>query len=254
MNTWKTNAPWRRQGVVTFRLELTYRIRQVYKMGLVYKIGFAVMVTGVIIMFSGGIFGGILFAALMQLLTLLGAPAEREFLPPNEPEAGEQMLLLLGALVFVCGACIVSIRLLLGLLGLASKPGWISKLGWVAKLGLGTAALGLLISIFGATPEFLLYEFFRYNYGQWGTMATLETIIVVGNVILWSGLALLVLGKPFRALLGSWVNWLGLGLIVIGIIGAEMGWGAPFIIAAVIGTVTLIVGVWRLLIAYTANP
>ncbi len=214
-------------------------------MGLTYKIGFAVMVTGVIIMVSGGILGGIFFEALMQLLTLLGAPEEREFLPPDEPEAGEQMLLLLGALVFVCGACIVSIRLLLGLLGLAGKPGWISKLGWVAKLGLGTAALGLLISIFGATPEYLLYEFFRYNYGQWGTMATLETIIGVGNVMLWSGLALLVLGKPIRTLLGSWVNWLGLGLIVIGTIGAAMGWGAPFIIAAVVGAVTLIVGACR---------
>lgn len=223
-------------------------------MGLSYKIGFAVMATGVIIMVSSGVFGGILFEALMQLLTLLGAPAEREFLPPSEPEAGEQMLQLLGSQVITCGVCIVIIRLLLGLLGLASRPGWTSKLGWANKLGLGAAALGLLIGIAGATPELLLYEFFRYGYGQQGTMATLETIIGVGNVMLWIGVALLILGKPVRALFGSWVNWLGLGLVAIGITGAVVGWGAPFIIAAVVGAITLLVGVWRLLAAYGANP
>lgn len=218
-------------------------------MGLVYKIGFAVMVTGVIIMVTSGNFGLIVFAALMQLLTLLGAPAEREFLPPSEPEAGEQMLQLLGNLVFTCGACIVSIRLLLGLLGLAGKPGWTGKLEWVAKLGLGAAALGLLISVFGAVPELLLYEIFRYRYGQPGTMATLETIMDAGNVMLWSGVVLLILGKPIRTLFSFWVNWLGLGLIVFGTIGAVVGWGVPFTIAAVIGAVTLLVGVWRLLAA-----
>ena len=242
MKTWKTNAPWRTQGALTFRLELTY------------KIGLAVMVTGVIIMVSGGILGGIFFEALMKILTLLGAPEEREFLPPSEPEAGEQMLQLLGGLVFACGTCVISMRLLLAMLGVASKPGWTSKLGWIAKLGLGVAALGLLISIFAATPELLLYEVFHYNYGQPGTMATLETIFGVGNVMLWSGLALLIFGKPFQALLGSWVNRLGLGLIVIGIIGAVVGWGTPFIIAGVVGAVTLIVGVARLLAVNRAKP
>ena len=254
--------------MVAFKLELAYRIRQAYrmgkqayragrqahKMGLAYKIGFAVMVTGVIIMVSSGIFGGILFEALMKLLTLLGAPAEREFLPPSETEAGEQMLQLLGSQVIACGACIVLIRLLLGLLGLAGKPEWTSKLGWANKLGLGAVALGLLIMIAGATPELLLYEFLRYSYGRPGTMATLERIIGFGSVMFWCGLLLLILGKPIRALFGSWVNWLGLGLVVIGIIGAVVGWGVPFIIAAVVGAVTLLVGVWRLLTVHAANP
>ncbi len=223
-------------------------------MGLSYKIGFAVMATGVIIMVSSGVFGGILFEALMQLLTLLGAPAQREFLPPSEPEAGDQILQLVGGLVTTCGTCTVSIRLLLGLLGLASKPGWTNKLEWANRLGLGAAALGLLIFNFGAVPELLLYDLFRYEYGQPGMMATLGTITGVGNAMFWSGVVLLILGKPIRALFSSWVNWLGLGMVVIGIIGVVVGWGAPFIIAGVIGAVTVIVGAWRLLAAYGANP
>ena len=72
--------------------------------GLGYKVGLAIMATGIILMASSWLLGGVVFEAMMQLLKLLGAPEEREFLPSNEPEAGSAILDFLGSMILVCGA------------------------------------------------------------------------------------------------------------------------------------------------------
>ena len=242
-------------------------------MRLVYKLGLGIIVAGLIIVLSAGALGGMFYEGLMQLLTLAGAPAERDFLPPSQPENGELILQMLGSLVLLCGACIISARLLLGLLGYlaagllqlvgkpnmaaklgwAAAPGWFGNLVWIAKLGLAAAAIGFLVFVFTAVPELLLYEIFLYEYGTPGVMATLGTLYKVGLGMFWTGLALLILGKPIQALLSYWLNALGLGLTLIGAIGALLGLGTPFIIAGVIGGAMLVVGAWRFLTARNAD-
>ena len=226
------------------------------KIGYFYKLGLAAIATGIIIAVSSDRPGGILFAGLMKLLTLFGAPEDRDFLPPSEPEAGEDILQMLGMMTIACGAGIFSLRLLSEVLGFTGKLGWAARQRGTIKLGLGAAALGFLFYVSGALPALLLYEFFLYNYGAAGIMSTLNTVENVGSAIFYCGLALLILQRLewLNALLGSWISRLGLGLIVIGTIGAVVGWGVPFIIAAVVGIVTLMVGVRRFLAAYRANP
>ncbi len=242
-------------------------------MKLAYKLGLGVMVAGVVIAVTSGLFGGAFYEALMWLMTLLDAPEEREFLPPSQPEKGALILQLLGGLVFLCGACIISIRLLLGLLanlaagllhaagrrdlaarlGGGGAPGWLGKLAWVAKLGLAAAAIGLLFFVFTAVPELLLYEIFLYEYNAPGIMTTLDTLSRAGLGMFYTGIALLVFGKPLQLalilFLSLWLTRLGLVLLAVAGIGALLGWGTPSVITAVTGGGVLAVGVWRFLTA-----
>ena len=225
--------------------------------GLAYKVGLGVMVTGVVIAASSWLLGGVVFVALTSLLTLLGAPESRQIMPPHDPEAGGQILQFFGVILVVCGVCIVSVRLIVELLGLAGEPALTYRLKGSEKLGSGLAATGFLVGVSSGLSQVLLYEIFLYEYGTGAAMSTLEAVGYAGGVILLGGLAVLILGarNRHRALLGwtdrvgwgklgcGWVNKLGLGLIVLALVGATLGVEDPTTIVAVAGIGILLTGV-----------
>ena len=225
--------------------------------GLAYKVGLGVIVTGVAIVGSSWLLGGVVFVGVTALLTLLGAPEYRAILPPYEPEAGTQLLQFFGVILCVCGACMVSLRLVVELLGLAGKPAFTAKLKRADKLGLGAAAIGFLVAVASGLSQVLLYEIFLYEYGSAGAMSIVETVGYVGVAVLFCGLAVFVLGDANRrrALLGwadkigwgrlgcGWVNKLGLGLIVVAIVGATLGFEDPTTKIAGAGIGVLLLGI-----------
>ena len=184
-------------------------------------------------------------------MTLLGAPESRQLLPSHEPEAGGQFLQFFGVILVVCGVCIVSVRLIVELLGLAGEPALTAKLKGSEKLGSGAAAIGFLAIVSTGLSQVILYE-----YGIGAAMTTLETAGYAGGVVLLGGLAVLILGGPnlHRVLLGwtdrvgwgklgcGWVNKLGLGLIVLALAGATLGFEDPSTIIAAAGIGILLVG------------
>ena len=225
--------------------------------GLAYKVGLGVIVAGVAIVASSWLLGGVAFVAVTGILSLLGAPEDRALMPTGEPEAGGQLLQLLGIVLFACGACIVSVRLIVELLGLAGKPELTARLGRGNRLGLGTAATGFLVAVLSGLAQVLLNEVFFYELDGSMTMTALEVAGYTGVMALVGGLAVLLLGGPNlrSALLGwtdrvgwgklgfGWINKLGLGLIVLALAGATLGFEDPTTIVAAAGIGILLVGV-----------
>ena len=225
--------------------------------GLAYKVGLGVIVVGIVIAASSWLLGGVTFSAISALLRLLGAPEDRALLPPYEPEVGGQLLQLFGVILFVCGGCIVSLRLVVELFGMVGNSGFTSRLKGVERVGLGATAIGFLVGVSSGLTQFLLYEIFLYEYGTGTAMSTLETVGYGGVVILLGGLAVLILGAPnrHRTLLGwtdrvgwgklgcGWINKLGLGLIVLALVGGILGFEDPTTIVAVAGIGLLVVGI-----------
>ena len=190
-------------------------------------------------------------------MTLLGAPEDREFLPTYEPEAGGHLLQFFGVIILVCGVCIVGIRLVVELLGLAGKPELTARLGWADKLGLGVATIGVLVGASSGITQVLLYEVFLYEYGPGTAMFALAIVMYAGGVILLGGLAILILRRPGprRVLLGwtdrvgwgkmgcGWINKLGLGLIALALVGGTLGFEDLTTIVAAAGIAILVVGI-----------
>ncbi len=229
--------------------------------GLAYKLGLGVIVVGVVMIVSSGLLGGVTFSAISALLRLLGAPEDREFMPTDEPEAGGYLLQFFGVILIVCGICIVGVRFVAELLGLAGKPELTARLGWTDKLGLGVAAVGLLGGVSSGITQLLLYEIFLYEYGPGTAMFALGIVMYAGGAILLGGLAILILGRPgprralSRVLLGwtdrvgwgkmgcGWINKLGLGLIVLAMVGGILGFEGPTTIVTAAGIGILLVGI-----------
>lgn len=221
----------------------------VKRAGLAYKVGVGVIAAGIVIAASSGLLGGAVFALLMRLLALMGAPEERDFLPSDYPEAGSQILNLLGTLVIMCGVWLFSLRLVIELLGLAAKPSLTGRLSPRAKLGLGLIAAGLLVGTLAAVPGAIIYE--TAPSGEYPP--TLETVTTVGGLMVLCGLAVLI--SRYRALLGwadrvgwgklscGWINKLGLGLIVLALAGGILGFEDPATIVAAAGIAILVVGI-----------
>ena len=209
------------------------------------------VVVGAIILMTSGLLGGVVFASLMRLLSLMGAPEDRDFLPPDYPEAGSQILDHLGALVIMCGVWMFSLRLVIELLGFATKPALTGRLSPRGRLGLGVAAAGLLIGASAVLPESLIYEF-SCSGEPW---LPFETIATLGGLIVLCGLFILIPG-PLKAVqdwtnrvgwgklgLGR-INQLGLGLIALAIvIGLFIGLSDPITIIVAAGIGIILVGI-----------
>ena len=231
----------------------------VERAGLAYKVGLGVIVVGVATFASSGLLGGVVFTAVMDLLELMGAPEDRQFLPSDQPGAGGQILQHFGGLLFACGVCIVSIRLVVELLGLAGKPEFTARLGPADKLGLGAAGIGTVTMVSTGLSQNILYEIFLYDYGQGAAMSMLDAAGRAGAVFLFGGLAALILRGPSRrrVLLGwadrvgwgkmrcGWINKLGLGLIVLALVGGTLtpGFADTFSIFSAAGIGILLVGI-----------
>ncbi len=233
--------------------------------GLAYKVGLGVIVVGVVMIASSGLLGGVTFSAVSALLRLLGAPEDREFLPTSEPEAGGQLLQFFGVILIACAICIVGIRLVVELLGLAGRPEYTAKLGRADKLGLGAVAVGLLVAVSTGITQLLLYEIFLYEYGPGSAMFTLAIAMYAGGAIVLGGLVVLVLGRPGprKVLSGwtdrvgwgkmgcGWINRLGLGLIVLAQVGGALtpGFEGPITIVTAAGIGILVVGIFPHILA-----
>ena len=218
--------------------------------GLAYKVGVGVIAAGVVIAASSGLLGGAVFALLMRLLALMGAPEDRDFLPPDYSEAGSQVLVLLGTLVIMCGVWLFSLRLVIELLGLAPRPALTGKMSPRGRRGLGVAAAGLLVIVSAAVPGELIYETSRS--GEYPMVLTI--IGTVGGLMVLCALFILVPG-PLKAVLGwtdrvgwgklrcGWLNKLGLGLIVLALVGMSLGFEDLLTIVATAGIAILLVGI-----------
>ncbi len=225
--------------------------------GLAYKVGLGVIATGAVMFASSWILGGVVFAAIMDILALMGAPEDRQFLSHEDPEAGRQMLRLHGGVLVASGSFIVGLRLLVELLGLAGGSRFTSKLKGVDKLGLGVAATAWLLLIPIGLSQVVLYEIFLYDYGAGITMSTLQIAGAVSAIALLGGLAVVILGAPNRrsALLGwtdrmgwgklgyGWINQLGLGMIVLAMVLGALGLENPTGIIAAAGIGILLAGI-----------
>ena len=236
--------------------------------GLAYKIGLGVVAIGIVMFASSWLLGGVLFAAIMAVLDLLGAPENRQFLPPNEPEAGGQILQLHGGALIACGTCIVGLRLLAELIGLAGSSTFISRLNGADRLGLGLAAIGWIVAVSTGLSQLILYEIFLYEYGTGAAMSALETAGSLGGIVFLGALAVLILGRPnLRGMLlgwtdrvgwgklgHGWVNKLALGLIVLGLVGGILGFEDPFTIVAAAGIAILLVGIVPHILAGGSKP
>ena len=225
--------------------------------GLAYKVGFGVILTGVAIAASSWLLGGVIFAAVSALLSLLGAPEDHTLLPLSEPEAGGKLLQLLGVVLLACGGCMMSLRLVAELVGLAGRSRFVSRLERTERLGAGAAAIGFVTVVVTGLTQTLLREVFLYDYGANAAIAALETTGYAAGVVLFGGLALLVLGRSgrHRVLLGwtdrvgwgrlgyGWINKLGLGLIVLALAGGLLGFEDLASIIAAAGIAILLVGI-----------
>lgn len=223
----------------------------VRRAGLAYKVGVGVIAAGIAITATSGLLGGVVFGLLMRILTLMGAPEDRDFLSPDFPEAGSQILVLLGTLVIMCGVWIFSLRLVIELLGLDPRPALTGRLSQRKKWGLGVAAAGLIVIVSAAVPGELIYETSRS--GDYPSALTI--IRTVGGLMVLGALFILIPG-PFKRVVGwadrvgwgkmgcGWINKLGIGLIVLGLFVALLGFvdGPPAIIAAA-GAGILLVGI-----------
>ena len=150
---------------------------------MAYKIGAATAATGIFIWMSSGLLGGVVFASLTRLLSLLGAPEERWFFPPGEPQAGTEILNILGWWVIGCGVWIFGFRMLIDLLGLTTNPVLVGKLGTAGKWCLGLIVVGLLIQISVELPGVLL-EFLRFvEFGPFETISTVGSLIVLCGLV-----------------------------------------------------------------------
>ena len=149
---------------------------------MAYKIGVATTVAGILIWKSSGLLGGSVFASLLMLLSLLGAPEERWLFPPGEPQAGSEILDILGWWVIGCGAWIFGFKMLLDLLGLTARPALIGNLGTAGKWCAGLIVVGLLVQISVELPG-VLFEWLHFV-----EFRTFETISTVGSLIVLCGL------------------------------------------------------------------
>ena len=221
--------------------------------GLAYKIGAAVVVAGAIIVMTSGLLGGVIFASLMRLLSLLGAPEDRHFLPPSEPQAGPEILAVLGTWVVLCGAWMFCLRLVIELLGLAARPALTGWLGTWGKLSLGMVAVGSLIQISAELPRAVLFDFIRYaEFGPFEAISTAGSLIVLCGLLIPTlfGVGLLMVFLGWTGTVGwgklglGWINQLGLGLVALAIIvGLVFGWSDPVTIIAAAGIGIILVGI-----------
>ena len=111
-----------------------------------YSVAAGVMVVGIVLIVLSPLLGGLLYS--LALLPLLESLYEPESLS-REPETGAELLALLGVANLAVGFCMLCVRLVAELLGLAGAPGVTYDVGPVGKLWLGTVATGAVAAVAG---------------------------------------------------------------------------------------------------------
>ena len=178
--------------------------------------------------------------AVTPLIELLGAPEEREeSFHPQDPNAGTELLVLLGGCNLAVGLCMFCVLLVLELLGVAGAPALTGGMGPRGKLALGTAATGLVVFAVGALPGFLLgLLFVDHEYAVRGAVRILDVISQVGGLLMLCAAITLLLGGSgpllrwtevvgWGSVRRGWVNRLALALIAGGLV-SMVGFLTPF--------------------------
>ncbi len=206
-------------------------------LGLTYKVGLVVASIGVLMILTSGVLGAVFYELVSSVLELLGAPEDREYLSPGKPSAGPDLLRFLGWATVACAACIASVRLSLGLLGLTPKPEPTDKLGPVDRAGLGLSALGVLVIASATIPAALLYDILPRIPRSSDSFPAFSIVASIGSLCLLCGLLVIAFGGPRRreVLLGwsdklgwgklghGWVNKFAVALLLLAIVVSTVG-------------------------------
>ena len=232
----------------------------VKSLGLGYKLGLVVIVAGIVIAASGWLLGAVVGPAVPAMLEFLRAPDDPAIPPSNDSAAGTQLLHMLGVFIILSGVCVINLRLVADLLGLAGGASLTSqlasRLNTIEKLGLGATMIGLVVVFSIGAAQVILVEIYLYRYETGAAMTALETIWNAGFASALAGLGALTLGTPNRRalLLGwtnivlwgrlglGWINLLGLGLIALSALGAIVEIEQSYIVLGA-GLAILAVGV-----------
>ena len=229
--------------------------------GATYKIALGVMGVGLFLVVWSPFVGNTFYNMVVTpLLDLLGAPADREFLPPRLPEAGAILMAMVGGCNIAVGVVIFCARLTLELLGLAGEPMVTRYMRPHAKLFFGTAAAAVVIIIVSRMPiiyfdllfegfEFPMPGFYRLLDLAWQTGRLLLVCSLPAAYFGWRNVPLLRWAD--RALWGKmgwgWLNRLALALIACGLVGAIFAFMLPFDdvagMFATVGMTALILGI-----------
>ena len=226
-------------------------------LGLTYKVGLVVALIGVLAVLASGVFGAVFYELVLSVFELLGSPEDREYLAPDKPFAGPDLLRFLGWTTVVCAICIVSARLSLGLLGFTQQPEPTDKLGTLDKAGLGLIVFGVLVIAAAAIPEALLFDILPRTPRASDSVPAFSIVASIGSLSLLIGLLVVVLGGPRRreVLLGwtrkvgwgklghEWVNKFAIALFVFAIVVSMAGleFAGPFFFGA--GIVVFLLGI-----------
>ncbi len=210
--------------------------------GAAYKVALGVMGVGLFLVVWSPFVGSVFYQqVVMPLLDLLGAPADREFLHPLLPEAGEILMALIGGCNIAAGVVIFCARLVLELLGLAGAPVLTRYMRPHSKLFFGTAATAAVFIIVSRTPiiyldllfedfEFPMPGFYRLLDLAWQAGWLLMVCSLLAAYVGWRGVTMLrwadtVLWGKMR---WGWLNRLALALIAGGLVGVIFGFMLPF--------------------------
>ena len=200
-----------------------------------YWVALAVMAVGLLAMVWSPFAGGAFYdRAVTPFVELLGAPEERGFLNAQDPEAGTELMMLLGGCYFAVGVCMFCVLIVLELLGLGGAPALTGGMSPRGRLVLGTAAAGVVVFAIGDLPAFLLSLLFvDHEYAVWRAVRALDVVSQAGGLLMLCAAITHLLGGDrlhgpllrwtevagWGGVRRGWVNRLALALIAGGLIG-----------------------------------
>ena len=210
--------------------------------GVAYKVALGVMAVGLFLVVWSPFVGSVFYQQVVTpLLDLLGAPADREFLHPLEPQEGELLMALIGGYNIAAGVVIFCVRLALELLGLAGEPVLTRHMRPRDKLFFGTGAAAVAIIIVSRASiiylELLLENFRSFMPGfyrlldlAWQTGLLLMVCSIFAALSRTAGVPMLQWtdGALWGKMRWGWINRLALALIAGGLTGLIFGFMLPF--------------------------
>lgn len=222
----------------------------------------AVMLAGFLMVVWSPLVGEPLYSgAVTPLVELLGAPEEREFLHPQDPGNGTELLALLGVCNLAVGFCMFCVLLAIDLLGRAGAPARTSGMTQRSRLALGTAAAGAAALVAGEFPKVLLSTLFvDHEHEITGVVGALDIVSQAGGLMMLCTAITFYLGGSRRhgvllrwtEVVGwgkvrrGWVNMLALALTAGGLIATMLWFIMPFDdvagVFAIVGLTVLVLG------------
>ncbi len=195
------------------------------------------MMLGVLISLCSGLLERFASVLYFQLLSLLGV--DEELVISIGPETGKEVVLYLGAGMFIVGAFVYAFRMSIELLGLPVERHLNRWYTVCDKLALGMAAIGYVIFALSAIPLFFLEEVFNGNSAS-ALTSILNSIVTASVWTVLGGLIIFFLKTRHRLLrtynqaisfgwgkLGwTWVNKSASIMILVAFTSQLFGWNS----------------------------